>query len=91
MFESSLYCLLQSLRTAATHTDTIHHQLNVMSLIAVELHVIHQFTYLTVDTNPQETLLGHVGKQLTVVTLATFHQRCQYQDILALIALGDQL
>ncbi len=63
------------------HLKPVHHQFDVVDLVAVHLHLGYQVLDLTIHLHFQIALLPHVLEQLAVVPLPAAHQRCQEHDL----------
>ena len=62
--------------------DAVYYQLNVVRLVAVDLHIVGKLTDFAVDADSQVSFLRHLLEQLAVVTLAASHKRGKHKDIL---------
>ena len=90
MLERRPHGLLQAVG-AATHSQPVNHQLDVVGLVAVHLHVVCQLLHLAVHSHPQESFFPQLGEQFAVVAFTGFYQRGEDVDVLALILLFYQL
>ena len=78
LLHGNLDGLLQAL-VSTLDGNPVYHHFDVMGLVAVDLHALLDFLYLTVDTDMQVALLAHRLEQLAIVTLTTMNQRRQNQ------------
>ena len=70
-------------------TQAVDHQLDVVHLVAVHLHLVGNLLHLAIDTDFKEAFLRHLLEELAVVTLAPFHQRCENHDVAATVFRGN--
>ncbi len=88
--EGRLHSLAQA-AGVAVGAQPVHHQLYVMHLVAVHLHLVCNLLHLAVHSHLQKSLLGHLLEELAVVALASLHQRRQHHDVAAAVLAGDNL
>ena len=55
------------------HNQSIDNQIDMVNLVAVELHTCRDIGNLAIDSSIQIALLLKLLEQLTIVTLATLH------------------
>ncbi len=81
----------QPLAAAFAHLDAVHHQLDVVHLVAVEPGAAREVEHLAIGAGPQEALAQQLLEELAVVALAAAHERRQDEHLLAGVGLGHQL
>ena len=69
------HTLRQSFVVLVTDGKLIDHHLNVVVLIAVQLHPVHHFAHLSVNPYVEVAFLPHLLEQLLVVSLPGTYQR----------------
>ena len=69
--------------------QSVDHQLDVVHLVAVHLHLVGNLLYLAVDAYFQEPFLRYLLEELAVVALAPFHQRGENHDVAATVFRGN--
>ena len=87
LLQGGLHALVQALLGVVGRFQAVHHHLDVVHLIAVELHFRLQVFDLAVDAHFQEALLADLLKKLAVVPFACADERRQNVDLLATKAL----
>ncbi len=55
----------------------VHHDFNIMDLVAVQLHLGHYLHYNAVHPDLRKAHFPDLFKQLPIMTLPAFDQRCQ--------------
>ena len=63
----------QTIVRRSAHNQSIDNQINMVNLVAVELHTCRDIGNLAIDSSIQIALLLKLLEQLTIVTLATLH------------------
>ncbi len=71
--------------------DPVDHDLDIVDLIAVELHAVRQFAHLPVDPHMKESLFADLIEQFAVMSLATLDQRGEHEDLLAVVLFQDEI
>ena len=82
LFEGGLDSFTQTGFATFVHTQAVDDQLDVVNLVAIDLHVVGELLYLAIDAHPKEPFHRHLGEELAVVTLAAAHQRGEDDDFL---------
>ena len=65
--------LAQTVAILFGNTQTVHHHLYVVVLVAVQLHVGQEFLHLAVNAGIEIALLAHALQKFAVVSLAVLH------------------
>ena len=73
------------------HPYAVHNQLNIVGLIAVQLHIVGQLADFTIDPYTQEPFLCHLGEKFAIMALARLYQRGKDDNVLAVVVLVDKL
>ena len=83
MFQGLPQTVHQALFRAFAHHQMVNHQVDIVNLVSVELHIELHALDDPVDTTFNESLFTDGLKQFFVVAFAAFHQRGQQSDIFA--------
>ena len=69
----------------------VYHHLDVVVLVAVDLHSALYFLHLSVDTNIEVSLAAHAFEEFAIVALSVPDQRGKYEDAFSLVVVVDHL
>src|SRR5690606_37691141 len=71
--------------------DTVHHNLDVVYLVTINLHLGRDVEDLTVDPHLGVTRLPDLLKEFAVMTLASLHDRRQHDQLLPFEFIEDRV
>ncbi len=78
--ERRLYALPHARTNAVFDDEAIHHDLDIVRFVALQLHAFLVGAHLSVDAEALEALAGRLLKELAVVALAALYDRCQNHE-----------
>ena len=85
------YTALEPFGVFAANLEFVYDHLNVVNLIAIGLHALHNLFYLAVYPHVEITLAPKRLKEFAVVALAVFDQRGEDEDAAIVIIFENQL
>ena len=85
------HALFQAFFLFVRHHGLIDNHLDIMVLITVQLHAMHDFLHLSVDPHIQVTFLPHLFEKFFIMPLPSTHQRCQDINPFSFIVAPDKV
>ena len=82
--------LAQTVAILFSNTQTVHHHLYVVVLVAVQLHVGQEFLHLPVNASIEVAFLAHALQKFAVVSLAVLHHGGKDVDTPSLVPLQQE-
>ena len=82
--------MAQAVAVLFGNTQTVHHHLYVVVLVAVQLHVGQEFLHLPVNAGIEVTFLAHALQKFAVVSLAVLHHGGKDVDTPSLVPLQQE-
>jgi len=83
------HTFIQAFLVLSPYSQLVYHYLNVMILVAVQLHALDDFAKLTVYADSQKALAQYRLKELLVMSLTRPNQGSKQVDLLSLVILKD--
>ena len=85
------YALFQAFLIFFRNNHLVDDYFDVVVLVSVEFHAVHDFTYLTVHSDIEITFLAYLLEKFLVMTFTGTDQRSQQIDALSLVLLMNHV